>query len=227
MRELVHIPGSSFQMGSNLLRDDERPVHRVWVDAFQLGASQVTNAEYAEFSRATGHDSAPFAHQPELAHPEQPVVGVSWIDATQYCLWLSERTGRRFRLPFEAEWECAARGGLEQALYPWGDEPPQSRAHYETRWRRGPEPVASQSPNAFGLFDISENVHEWCSDWYDRDAYAASPERNPRGPEAGTRRVSRGGSWRHRVKISRCAARSSLPPQFRYADYGLRIACDP
>jgi formylglycine-generating enzyme required for sulfatase activity len=90
----------------------------------------------------------------------------------------------------------------------------------------GPRPVGRRTPNAYGLYDICENVHEWCSDWYAADYYAGSPERNPRGPVTGSRRASRGGSWRHQIQFSRCAARSSIPPEFRYADYGFRIARD-
>lgn len=153
--------------------------------------------------------------------PERPVVAVSWFDAVAYCDWLSGISGRRVRLPYEAEWECAARGGAEGMRYPWGNELPHDDGH----WVNGPEPVGRRSPNAYGLHDVCENVHEWCSDWYAPDFYAVSPERNPRGPESGKRRVSRGGSWRHRVKFSRCAARSSIPPEFQYADYGFRIAC--
>ncbi len=102
----------------------------------------------------------------------------------------------------------------------------QSQPDYHARWLRGPEPVARREPNPYGLYDLCENVHEWCSDWYAGDYYGVSPEHNPRGPEIGTRRVSRGGSWRHQIKISRCAARSSIPPAFRYADYGFRVAGD-
>jgi len=214
-------------MGSDDGQENEHPVHRVWIDEFPLGAFQVTNAEYAGFLSATGqHPAPPFWNDPNFNHPRQPVVGVSWFEATQYCEWISAATGRRFRLPTEAEWERAARGGAEGKLYPWGDAPPQSLPDYETRWKTGPEPVGRYAPNAFGLYDICENVHEWCSDWYDADYYAVSPERNPRGPEAGARRSSRGGSWRHHVKVSRCAARSSIPPQFQYADYGFRLAAD-
>ena len=115
---------------------------------------------------------------------------------------------------------------MEGRLFPWGDAPPQSLPDYEKRWKNGPEPVARYLPNGFGLYDICENVHEWCSDWYQADYYAISPQRNPAGPESGSRRASRGGSWRHHIKVSRCAARSSIPPEFRYADYGFRVACN-
>ena len=205
------IPAQSFLMGSDDGRPDERPVHRVWVDAFEIGVTQVTNAEFAAFAKATGHPLPPTP----FVDPEQPVVAVSWFDAIAYCEWIGTR------LPTEAEWECAARGGAEGMLYPWGNGlPPLDDGD-------APRAVGRRAPNAYGLYDPCENVHEWCSDWYGADFYGASPERNPSGPESGTRRVSRGGSWRHQIKFSRCAARSSIPPEFQYADYGFRIARDP
>jgi formylglycine-generating enzyme required for sulfatase activity len=220
------IPEGSFSMGCESGQDNERPVHRVWIDAFLLGATQVTNQEYAEFLSAAGVAPPPTWTDSNLNQPLQPVVSVSWSEAMQYCEWLSTRDGRRYRLPSEAEWERAARGGVEGQLFPWGDAPPQSRPAYESRWKKGTEPVAAQAPNAYGLFDIAENVHEWCNDWYQADYYSTSPEGNPRGPNTGERKASRGGSWRHHIKISRCAARASIPPQFQYADYGFRVACD-
>jgi formylglycine-generating enzyme len=224
--ELLHIPEGWFSMGSDSGQDNERPVHRVWVDAFLLAARQVRNSDYSQFLLATKVEPPPFWKDPHFKHPDQPVVGVSWHEAVSYCGWLTQDSGERFRLPTEAEWERAARGGVEGKLYPWGDGQPLSLPDYDKRWKTGPEPVAQYAPNAFGLFDICENVHEWCGDWYLADYYAASPERNPKGPEQGNRRASRGGSWRHHVKVSRCAARSSIPPEFHYADYGFRVACD-
>jgi formylglycine-generating enzyme len=224
--KVVVIPAGWFRMGSEAGQENERPVHRVWIDSLCLAAYQVTNAEYARFMDATGGDTPSLWDDPNFNHSEQPVVAISWVEAVKYCGWLSGISGRKYRLPTEAEWERAARGGVEGKLFPWGDEPPESLPNYEKRWKTGPEPVASFAPNAFGLYDVCQNVHEWCSDWYQPDYYALSPERNPRGPEAGERRASRGGSWRHHIKVTRCAARSSIPPEFQYADYGFRLACD-
>jgi formylglycine-generating enzyme len=228
--KLVNIPEGWFLMGSNSGQDCECPVHRVSIDAFLLAATQVTNAEYARFLRATSSLPPPFWSDARFNHPEQPVTGVSWFEATRYCEWLSLRTEHTYRLPTEAEWERAARGGFEQNNFPWGDAPPQSLPNYATRWQTGPEPVGRYAPNAFGLYDIADNVHEWCSDWYDPNYYAASPDHNPHGPAQSSmkpeRKSSRGGSWRHHIKVARCSARSSIPPNFQYSDYGFRVASD-
>jgi formylglycine-generating enzyme len=226
---LIQLPAGWFLMGSDSGQDCERPIHRVGIDSFFLAATQVTNAEYERFLRAKSATPPPFWQDPNFNHPDQPVTGVSWHEAVRYCEWLSTQTGRTFRLPTEAEWEYAGRGGLEQKQFPWGDDPPQSLPNYASRWQTGPERVAQYAPNAYGLCDIGDNVHEWCSDWYDPNYYAISPERNPQGPAQTTmhppRKSSRGGSWRHHIKVARCSARSSIPPDFQYADYGFRIAC--
>ncbi|MGC2473276.1 MAG: SUMF1/EgtB/PvdO family nonheme iron enzyme [Candidatus Sulfotelmatobacter sp.] len=227
---LVRIPASDFLMGSDKGQDCERPIHRVWIDSFLFAATQVTNEEYGRFLRATSNLPPPFWNDPTFNHPRQPVTGVSWHEAIRYCEWLSDQVGRHFRLPTEAEWEYAARGGLEQKQFSWGDDPPQSLPNYGTRWQNGPEPVAQYAPNAFGLYDIGDNVHEWCGDWYDANYYATSPDRNPQGPDHSPmkplRKSSRGGSWRHQIKVARCSARSSIPPEFQYADYGFRLVSD-
>jgi formylglycine-generating enzyme required for sulfatase activity len=218
--DLIRIPGGEFPMGQENGRDDERPVHRVTVAPFLLCRFQATNAHWEAFRKATGREKVEFAHE------TAPAASVNWFDAMAYCRWLSVEWGRQgaligARLPTEAEWEFAARGGAEGKLYPWGDE---ARAYGAGRWQHGPEPVAKTEPNGYGLFDLCENVHEWCSDWYDAGYYAVSPKENPQGPARGVRRASRGGAWRHHIKFSRCAARSSIPPEFRYADYGFRVA---
>lgn len=222
---MVRIGDGWFGMGSAQGRANERPPHRVWVDAFDLAAVTVTNRMYAAFLEATGHEPPGAWGNPLFSDPEQPVVAVSWHDAVAYCEWLSRQTGERYRLPSEAEWERAARGGLEGKRYPWGDEFPPAELHYARGWQTDrPERVGLYEPNAFGLYNMADNVHEWCADWYSAGYYAASPERNPAGPAAGVRRASRNGSWRHQVKICACAARSSIEPHRRYTDYGFRVA---
>jgi formylglycine-generating enzyme required for sulfatase activity len=221
---MVSIPGGWFSMGCDAGRDDEKPVHRVWVDSFEIAAIQTTRAEYGRFLAATGRPAPPDWDDPRFQNPDQPVVGTSWHDAVSFCDWLGSIFGDRFRLPTEAEWERAARGGVEGALYAWGDAPPETLPDYAARWREGPEPAGRYAPNAYGLFDMGDNVHEWCADWYDARYYEHSPARNPLGPRTGGRKASRGGSWRHHIKVSRCSARSSIPPEFKYADYGFRVA---
>ncbi len=222
--KMVRILEGGFEMGCATGRDDERPVHRVSVDAFDLAACQVTNAEYACFLAATQHPAPLQWEDPLFNHSEQPIVAVSWLDAVAYCAWLSQLTGRRYRLPTEAEWERAARGGVEGELYPWGNAPPESLPDYARRWKTSPERVALYAPTGYGLYNMGDNVHEWCADWYHPGYYARSPEHNPPGPPDGHRRASRGGSWRHHIKVTRTAARSSIPPSFKYADYGFRVA---
>jgi sulfatase modifying factor 1 len=222
--QMISIPAGWFAMGCESGRDDENPVHRVWVDAFEIAAHQVTNAEYAPFLAGTKRPEPEHWTHPEFNNPRQPVVGVSWYDANAYRVWLSLLTGHHYRLPTEAEWEFAARGGVEDELYPWGDAPPEEIPNYAARWKNAPEEVRLYPPNRFGIYNLGDNVHEWCADWYDADYYARSPERNPQGPESGVRKASRGGSWRHHIKVTRTAARSSIPPEFKYADYGFRLA---
>jgi formylglycine-generating enzyme required for sulfatase activity len=221
---MMCVPEGWFEMGSAAGRDDERPVHRVWVDAFQLGAYQVTNAEYGSFVAATGAPEPMNWQEVSFNDARMPVVGISWHESVRYCEWLSGAAGKLYRLPSEAEWERAARGGEASLLYPWGDGAPETVPDYAQRWKLGPEPVGRYPPNAYGIYNLGDNVHEWCADWYDDGYYARSAERNPRGPDSGSRRASRGGSWRHHIKVTRTAARSSIPPEFHYADYGFRVA---
>jgi formylglycine-generating enzyme len=218
----VLIPAGWFWMGSDRHFEWERPQHRVFVDAFTIASLCVTRREYAMFLEATGADEPRGWRDAAFSDPDQPAVGMNWFEAVGYCEWLSRREGQACRLPTEAEWERACRGDQENTDYAWGNESPDSIAYFQGAWH-GPRRVGEWQPNGFGLFNIGDNVHEWCSDWFSADYYATSPALNPSGPESGTRRVSRGGSWRHQIKASRAAHRSSLPPQFKYTDYGFRV----
>jgi formylglycine-generating enzyme len=173
---------------------------------FHLGLTVVTNAEYAAFVASGRAPEPPWWRDPGFDAADQPVVGVTWFEAADFAAWLTELTRERWRLPTEAEWEHAARGGLVGAATAWGDALPEGEIPEGPL--AGPWPAARGRPNGFGLHDMGTIVHEWCLDWFDA---------------AQTRRASRGGSWRHHVRWSSPEARSSLPPDYRYSDYGFRV----
>ena len=224
---LVLIPGGVFTMGNDAGRADERPAHRVELPPFRAAVTSVSNAEYAVFVAATGHQPAPFISDDRFSDPQQPVAGVSWHDAAAYCRWLAREMGLSARLPTEAEREFAALGGLEGVDWPWGNEPPDPVESLREIVRlERPHVPGEECANGYGLRCMVDNLHEWCSDWYDAGYYASSPEESPRGPAGGKRRSSRGGSWRHQIKFNRISARSSLDPGFHYNDYGFRIFAD-
>lgn len=193
------IPSGTFLMGSNDGESDEKPVHHVFVDAFYLDKYEVTVAQYQQFLNANPQRTSPENWGEQLRNPNHPVVYVSWEDANAYARWAGKR------LPTEAEWEYAARGGNTGLggkpihKYPWGNDPSQDQANYtgtagRDQWS-GTSPVGSFPPNGYGLYDMAGNVWEWCADWYDENYYKGSPERNPKGPSQGNLRVLRGGSW--------------------------------
>ncbi len=204
--DLVRVPGGRFLMGSEHGRPDEAPVRTAEVASFALGRTPVTRGQYAPFLDAGRAEAPPWWRDPAFAHPDQPVVGITWFEAAEYTAWLGLESGARFRLPSEAEWERAARGGLESQASPWGADLP--LGEIPAGPLAGPWRIGRGTPNGFGLYDMGTIVHEWCSDPYPGDP---------------PRRASRGGSWRHRVRWSPPAARSSLPPELRYADYGFRV----
>ncbi len=214
----VEIPAGWFWMGWEDGHPGERPRHRVWTAAFAIGRAPVTNREYASFLAALPTPPPPWWSDTRFDHPDQPVVGVSWAEAVAYCDWRSRETGLVHRLPTEAEWEKAARGGLCGARFPWGDERP------ATASLDRPPRVTDTPANSLGILALSGVCHEWCLDWEDGSYYARSPETNPQGPASGTRKASRGGAWRHQDPWSPVAHRSSLPPSLRYSDYGFRVA---
>jgi formylglycine-generating enzyme required for sulfatase activity len=211
--DFVEVAAGAFLMGTLDGLPAERPVHEVWIDAFAIATTPVTNADFAAFLAATGAAPPAFWKRPGFDDPDQPVVGVAWHDAVAYATWAGAR------LPSEAEWEKAARGGVVGGRLPWPGAGPPARFDRPPRVRATP-------PNPLGLHDLAGVCHEWCADWYDDAYYARSPAANPRGPETGTRRVSRGGAWRHADPWSPVGHRSSLPPALRYSDYGFRLARD-
>ncbi len=182
----------------------------VEIAAFRLGRTPVTNRDYAPFLALGRAAAPPWWGHPDFSSPLQPVVGVSWEDAAAYCAWLSETGSGSWRLPTEEEWEFAACGGLAAPATSWGRAIPEGEIPAGALL--GPWEVGRGTPNGYGLCDMGTIVHEWCANWDERPAV-------PR------RRSSRGGSWRHAVRWSSPSARSSLPPSYRYSDYGFRVLC--
>jgi formylglycine-generating enzyme required for sulfatase activity len=167
--DFVEVPAGWFWMGWEHGHPGERPRHRVWLDRFAIARAPVTNREYAGFLAAGATEPPAWWHDSRFNDPEQPVVGVSWFDAMDFCRWLTDREGRPYRLPTEAQWEKAARAGLEDARFPWGDDRP-STAAFER------PPRATETPaNRLGLLALSGVCHEWCLDWEDEAYYARSP----------------------------------------------------
>jgi formylglycine-generating enzyme required for sulfatase activity len=218
---LVFVPGGRFRMGSDDGRLDEWPVHDAQVRPVRMGREPVSNLEYAWFLASGRVPAPPWWKDPGFWDPEQPVVGVTWFEAMSYCTWLGEALGGRWRLPTEAEWERAARGGLEGQPTPWGAVMPSGEAPEPPV--SGPWAAGRGTPNGFGLLDMGTIVHEWCFDWYAADAYRATRRYDPRGADKGEHRVSRGGSWRSAGSYPPPSARSSQPPHTRRADYGFRV----
>jgi iron(II)-dependent oxidoreductase len=209
---MVLVPGGKFSMGAGDGDPDEAPNHQVSVDAFYIDAQEVTIGHYKKFMEATGHQP-PLYWQPELDRPEDPVAGVSWEDAAAYASWAGKR------LPTEAEWEYAARGGSMGGKYPWGDTPDTGYANFKSF---GILPVKSLKPNGYGIYDMLGNVWEWCSDWYDSAYYDSSARENPRGPASGTHKVLRGGAWYCDAREVRVSNRFYSLPDAKSYNVGFR-----
>jgi formylglycine-generating enzyme required for sulfatase activity len=250
----ARVPAGEFTMGADDGDEDERPAHRVFLDAFHLSVHAITNDQYAEFVRQTGHPVPSVRELPRMVTPAQeptfrelagpyvwrgghqprdrarhPVTLVTHADAAAYCRWLSEKIGRLVRLPTEAEWERAARGGVDGRRYPWGDDIDASRANFlpdpGLKRHRGTRAVGSYPPNGFDMYDMSGNVWEWVADWYRPDAYRHTDARNPRGPSTGRLRLVRGGSWvTHDVLQLRCAHRHKVPSDTYTYSIGFRVS---
>tara|TARA_B100001964_G_scaffold79431_1_gene89731 strand:+ start:413 stop:1195 length:783 start_codon:yes stop_codon:yes gene_type:complete len=188
--DMAFIKGGSFQRGSHERiegAEDEKPVSTVSIDSFYMDKYEVTNRRYRKCVEAGVCTPPDYRKYFDLEKfKDHPVVYVTWFQANQYALWVSKR------LPTEAEWEYAARGGLKGMLYPWGNGPPEGRANYKSS---DTTRVGSFPPNEYGLYDMAGNIREWCMDWYGRHYYDEIPLKNPQGPLLGVYRVVRGASW--------------------------------
>ncbi len=226
---MVLIPEGEFEMGCSQFQEDEMPVHKVSLKAFYMDAYEVTNAQYKKFVDATNYKIPNCWKDPTLGGSDQPIVTITCYDAQEYAKWAGKR------LPTEAEWEKAARGGLVGKLYPWGDKLFHDNANYygsggKDFWVTSAN-VGTFDPNGYGLFDMAGNAQEWCSDFYDAKYYATSPSQNPTGPKAGTLIVVRGGSWGDDIPNNkesglRVAKRRGIDP-YEVDNYtGFRCAMD-
>ena len=236
--DYVLVPAGSFKMGDNFNEGDarERPVHTVTLDAYYIGKYPVTNGEFRKFRDDTGYGDPGFWSGGSVTPKDQspvwardgakpgrenfPVVAITWDQAVAYCNWVSAKSGQKYRLPTEAEWEKAARG-TDQRRYPWGNDLEPAYATYAEKpltfagfhdgsLREGMQTKSNASP--YGAFDMEGSVFEWCSDWYAVNYYAFSPVKNPPGPSTGAFRVVRGASQYEEPWELRAANRSSGAP---------------
>ena len=219
--EMVPIPAGEFIMGIEG-DGDSSPAHQVRLDSFSIGKHEVTNAQYEKFCTETDRDLPFFWGKEDFRcgpdFPDHPVVSVTWSDAKAYAEW------KGMRLPTEAEWECAARGGLVGMNYPNADEIEPAMANY---WKsEGTEPVGSYPPNGLNLHDMAGNALEWVSDKYDMDYYQSSPVENPLGPEKGKFRVVRGGGWHTGPGCIKVHYRNGLKSNWADFNVGFRCAKD-
>ena len=220
--EMIHVEGGTFNMGSDQ-KSDEKPVYQVRLSSFKIGKYPVTVGQYKAFVAATSR-SMPDA--PEWGWQDNhPIDRVSWYDAAAYCNWLGEKYGGDWRLPTEAQWEYAARGGQKSRGYTYaGGNDVWDVAWFEDNAGGQTQAVGRKKANELGIHDMSGNVWEWCRDWYDKDYYANSPSSNPRGPSSGAYRVLRGGSWNYSAAFCRVAYRSNRFTQSdRISPYGFRV----
>ncbi|MEZ4825769.1 MAG: formylglycine-generating enzyme family protein [Bacteroidia bacterium] len=217
--EMIFVEGGEFDMGGSdaEARDNEKPVHRVWISPFYMGKYPVTQAIWKV---VMGTNPSNFKGE------NHPVEKVSWNDTQTFLQKLNEKTGKTYRLPTEAEWEFAARGGIysQDYLYAGSDK------LKEVGWYSGKKthPVGQKMPNELGLYDLSGNSWEWCEDWYSGGYYQKCADRgmveNPTGPENGSLRVYRGGGWRSNPRGCRIAYRNNFSPEYRAVDLGFRLA---
>lgn len=244
--EIVLVEGGEFQMGANYGEIDEEPVHPVQVSNFYIGRTEVTNAQYAKFLNMrrppkrdvdnwinVNNDNLDIVRLGQdyfVVHGREnyPVTNISWYGASAYCDWLRDLTGEPFRLPTEAEWEYAARGGRKSHNYVYsGSANVGEVAWFDWNADGEKHEVQTLKPNELQTYDMIGNVQEWCNDWYDADFYNDSTAHiNPTGPEKGTECVVRGGAYHLEIENVRNEDRSKFPPTIMNMTIGFRIARD-
>lgn len=223
-KNMVLIPKGEFNMGKNSPgTSDWQPEHKVTINSFYLDSKEITNSQYHEFCKDTKTSLPMFWDMKEfrcgLDFPDHPVVGVSFFDAEKYAKWAKKR------LPTEAEWEYASRGGLADKKFPNGDMIDSTLANFGKKYA-GSLKVGSFQPNGFGLYDMAGNVWEWTSDNYQGDYYKTSPELNPKGPDNSRFKVIRGGSWHSGAMCIQNFFRNGLSPSWVDFAVGFRCAKD-
>jgi len=236
MTDMVIVEGGTFWRGSNDGNRDEQPRHQINLSSFAIDVHPVTNEQFVRFLEAMGgekdcnHNDIIKLKESrikrtsgkvtiESGYTKHPVAGVTWYGAVAYAKWVGKR------LPTEAEWEIAAKGGIDDALYPTGDDTEKNQANF---FSSDTTAVKSYSPNGSGIYDMAGNVYEWCQDWYGYNYYETSnqePE-NPNGPLQGEYRVLRGGCWKSLKEDLRCSRRHRNNPRTANSTYGFRCVAD-
>ena len=215
--EMIAVNGGTFQMGSDKGNDNEKPIHSITLIDFTIGKTEVTQAIW---QAVMGNNPSNFKGD------DLPVENVSWNDIQRFITALNQKTGKTYRLPTEAEWEYAARGGIQNNGYEYaGSNTLADVGWYYDNSGRQTHPVTGKQPNELGMYDMSGNVWEWCADWY--GAYPDSPQTNPNGPSSGSYRVFRGGSWGHDAQDCRSADRGRGIPNGNNGDLGFRVVFVP
>ena len=219
--EMIAVEGGTFTMGATSEQgsdayDDEKPAHQVTLSSYYIGKTEVTQELW---QAVMGSNPSKFSGT------NLPVEKVSWEDCQSFVIKLNELTGKNFRLPTEAEWEYAARGGNKSNGFKFsGGNNIAEVAWYSGNGNKISHPVATKAPNELGIYDMSGNVWEWCSDWYSSSYYTSSSQTNPTGPNSGSYRVYRGGSWSGNDRYCRVSHRDSNYPSYRFNYVGLRLA---
>ena len=216
--QMVFVKGGCYQMGDTFGDGyaNEKPVHEVCVNDFYIGKYEVTQGQW---QRIMGNNPSYYKNCGDNC----PVEQVSWNDIQQFIQRLNNQSGKQYRLPTEAEWEYAARSGGKSEKYAGGNDV-DAVAWYDGNSGRETHPVGQKQPNGLGLYDMSGNVWEWCSDWYGEKYYGQSFRDNPDGPSSGSYRVLRGGSWLNKPRYVRVAIRVRYFPVYRSSYYGFRLA---